>query len=139
MKTGFFSYLRAMLLFMATFVACYAFGQTPALGSEAVAEADFTQYFVTFAAFVAVVPFIVEGLKHAFNTTKGWVNILISWVTGLIVAIAAHFLNLGVFGDFTILQTIVTGFGASLAANGVFDSGIITKILELLIPKLRKK
>lgn len=139
MKNGFFSYLRAMLLFMATFVACYAFGQTPVIAAETTVESDFTQYFATFAAFVAVVPFIVEGLKHAFNTTKGWINILISWVTGIVVAIAAHFLDLGVFGNFTILQTIVTGFGASLAANGVFDSGIITKILELLIPKLRKR
>lgn len=72
------------------------------------------------------------------NKLPDWANLLISWITGIAVAFIAHFLNLGVFGDFNIWQTLVTGFGAALATNGVFDSGIIIAILRLLIPGYKK-
>lgn len=137
MKTSFISNLRVLLLFAVTLLGSYAFGQTTA--PEVATAPDFVDYFTSFAAFVAVVPFIVEGFKRAFKTSKGWINIAISWITGVAVALIAHFLALGLFGEFTLVQALVTGFGASLASNGIFDSGVVTKILELLIPKLKRK
>lgn len=138
---GAFNYLRVVLLLAVTMITSCVFAQdvSSVSGStEFMQPIDFTQYFVSFAAFIFLVPFVVEGLKKLFRVTKGYLSIIISWITGIVLAIVAHFLSLGIFGDFTIIQTLITGFGGSLAANGVFDTGLITKILEILIPKLRK-
>jgi len=139
MERKLFKLFKCCIICALTMFASLAFGQTVNDVTGTGEVIDFNQYFVTFAAFIGIVPFIVEAIKAAFgNKLPAWLNLVISWATGFLVAVGAHFLNLGVFGEFNIWQTLVTGFGAALATNGVFDSGLVVAILKLIIPGYKK-
>jgi hypothetical protein len=88
--------------------------------------------FATFTALVLAIPFVTEAIKKIAGVTGGTAAQIISWVTGIALAGFGYLLNLGMFADLEIWQSLVVGLGASLAANGVFDTGIIEWILKLL-------
>lgn len=88
--------------------------------------------FTTFAALVVGIPFITEGLKSILSIAGGWAAQAVSWLTGIALGGFGYWFNLGLFEALEIWQALAVGFGASLAANGVFDSGIVEWILKLL-------
>lgn len=90
------------------------------------------EHFYTFAAFVAIIPFVTEALKALLGAT-GFLAQLLSWITGILLSLAAWFLNIpGIFEALIWWQVIIVGFAGSLAANSLFDTGLITYILEKL-------
>jgi len=92
---------------------------------------DFNAIFLTVAAFAAVLPLVVEFLKDKLNM-QGLVAQIFSWVLGLILAMVGWWLQMGMFIDILWWQALLIGLGGSLVANGVFDTGIITAILQAI-------
>ena len=102
---------------------------------------DFQSGFVTFTSFILVIPLVVEFLKKLIpKNSSSLVIQIVSWVTGVILAMLAWLLNLGFFVELALWwEALAVGVGASLVANGVFDTGLITWILSIVGIKTIKK
>lgn len=96
---------------------------------------DAANAFATFASLVAIIPFVAEAIKKVFKAISPLAIQFISWGAGLSVTLFGWAFGLGFLADLIWWQAILYGFGASLAANGVFDTGIIEYILLLFSKK----
>lgn len=120
--------LITMLVLMASFpVAVYA---QDSGGTEPV---DYEAAFATFAALVAVIPFVVQAVKKLIPAIEksSLATQIVSWVTGLVVTMVGWIFNLGFLNDLEWWMAILYGLGASLAANGIFDTGFIEWFIGL--------
>ena len=110
------------LAFMFSYVACiFAQGELP---EETV---DYAANFATFAGVVGVTAVVTEFIKKLFKVEPSeWVQRIISWVIGI---------GLGMFEGLDWWQALLWGFGAGLASNGVFDSGLIEWLFGLFTKK----
>lgn len=118
----FVKYLMAVL---ALFVAIPTFASD---GSQV------DSVFLSFAALVAGIPFIVEGVKPFFKPflkpkNRLFIQIL-SWLTGIAVTMFGWWLNLGFLDGLLWWNALVIGFFASLAANGVYDTGFYEWLIK---------
>lgn len=93
--------------------------------------------FLSLAALIAVIPIIVQWLKKLLPNSPPLVTQIISWLTGIILAIIGWYFNLGFLSGVTWQLALLYGVGASLVANGVFDTGIVTWIFNLF--SIKKK
>ena len=102
---------------------------------------DFQSSFMTFTSFILVIPLVVEFLKRLIpKNSPSLVIQIVSWITGVILAMLAWVLNLGFFAELTLWwEALAVGVGASLVANGVFDTGLITWVLSIVGIKTIKK
>ena len=89
----------------------------------------------TFAALVAVIPVVVEIFKKLFPKMSSLGTQIFSWGIGLIITVAAWAFNFGFLAGMEWWVMLLYGAGASLSANGVFDTGLITKILGVFNKK----
>ena len=92
----------------------------------------FGSYFASFASLVGAVPFVTEFLRGLFKLEGGIGIQIISWLTGVALAFIGWGLGLGMFVGMIWWHVLVIGVGASLAANGFFDTGIVLAILKAL-------
>ena len=102
---------------------------------------DFQAGFATLTSFVIVIPIVVEFIKKIIpKNSSSLVIQIISWITGVILAMLAWFLNIGFFAELVLWwEALAVGIGASLVANGIFDTGLITWILSIVgIKTIRK-
>ena len=98
----------------------------------------FDTVFATFWALVAAISVGVEFLKNLFGKTRAtpdWAVQVFSWGTGIIMTMFGWVLHLGFLDGLTLYWSLIYGFGASLAANGVAD----TKIIEWIFSLFRRK
>lgn len=105
-------------------------------------EVDVTSFFNTFASLVAGVILVTEALKRALDTYKHTPDILIqimSWLVGILLTMFGWLMNLGFLSSMLWYQALLYGFGASLAANGVADTKLVQKIIDIIISLFRKK
>jgi hypothetical protein len=95
--------------------------------------------FSTFLALVAFIPIAVQFLrKRLIPYAKGaWVQVF-SWVVGIVITLVVRLLNLGFLDGLSIWLALLYGIGACLAANGVFDTGLITAVFVLFGKKANK-
>lgn len=91
--------------------------------------------FITFTAMVLGMPFIVEFFKSIFHPKEGLVTQIFSWVFILLFTFIGWALQLGFLEGLLWWQAGIYGIGVALAANGVFDTGIILAIIEVFIKK----
>lgn len=106
------------------------FAQTETTTGIAYADA-----FTTFASLVAIIPVVFEFLKNLFGKTENtpnWIVQTLSWVTGLAIAMFGWYFNLGFLANIQWYWALIYGFGATLAANGVADTKILTWVFSLL-------
>lgn len=98
---------------------------------------DYSSAFATFAALVAIVPFVVQALKKAIPpiTNSSLAEQIVSWITGIILTMFGWFFHLGFLVDIEWYYALLYGLGVSLAANGIFDTGIIEWIISLFVKK----
>ena len=89
----------------------------------------------TFAGFVGGVVVLTEGLKGLFPNMKGWVTQLVSWCVGLVCAMLLWWLDAGFVSDVSWDIALPYGFGASLVANGVADTGLVQWVIGLFRKK----
>lgn len=92
---------------------------------------DLNTLFASVASLAAVVPVVIELIKRVVPLS-GLPAQITSWVLGVVLALLGDVLNLGVFAETTTVETLAVGLGASLVANGVFDTGLVTQILNAL-------
>ncbi len=97
---------------------------------------DFGSAFSTFASLVMFIPIVVGMFKKVLHedTTSITVQIF-SWTIGIVLTMIGWGLHLGFLDSLTWYIALAYGFAASLAANGVADTGLIQAILALFIPK----
>lgn len=92
---------------------------------------DILDYLMSFGTFVAAIPLLIDFLNSIIKLSGLPLQIL-SWCIGLVMGILAHFLGLGIFAELSLLSTLLVSIGASLAANGLADTGLIRTILNLI-------
>lgn len=106
--------------------------------AQAVVESsgpDYSSAFTTFAGLVAIIPFVVEGMKKIFKSISPIVIQIISWITGIVVTVFGWAFHLGFLNGLEWWQALLYGLGVSLAANGIFDTGLIEWIVGLFAKK----
>jgi len=133
-------FLILMLLFAGAFATTViaAPADNPPQPDEAVYSPDIittdslTDAFQTFFALVAFIPLVVHFFRRLIlpNATGLTVQIF-SWAIGLVVTLVGWILHLGFLDGLSIWLALLYGAGACLAANGVFDTGLITAIFGL--------
>lgn len=97
---------------------------------------DYSNYFATFAGVVAVTSLITEFIKSLFKTElNSWVQRIISWILGIGLGMFAWGFGLGMFEGLDWWQALLWGFGAGLASNGLFDTGLIEWLFNLFTKK----
>ncbi len=92
---------------------------------------DYSAGFETFAALVALIPFAVEAVKKLIPNASSTAIQIVSWVAGIVVTMFAWMFHLGFVAGLEWYIALLYGLGASLAANGIFDTGLISWILKL--------
>lgn len=117
-----------MLTLMLTYVEVYA--QTTVEPTP-----DYSSAFTTFAGLVAIIPFVVEGVKRIFKSISPIVIQIISWITGIAVTMFGWAFHLGFLNGLEWWQALLYGLDVSLAANGIFDTGLIEWIVGLFAKK----
>ena len=96
---------------------------------------DYDAMIGTFAGFVGGVVVLTEGLKGLFPNMKGWVTQLVSWCVGLVCVMLLWWLDAGFVSDVSWDIALLYGFGASLVANGVADTGLVQWVIGLFRKK----
>ncbi|MDD4970813.1 MAG: hypothetical protein PHT07_15405 [Paludibacter sp.] len=89
---------------------------------------EFGAYVKTFFLFAASVIFLTS-LVNKFIKLKGFAKQYLSWFVALLVALAAFFLNLGIFEPIQFWQALIYAALAGFGANGIFDWAFIQKFL----------
>lgn len=88
--------------------------------------------FLSFAALVAVIPLIVESVKSFLKPKNKLFIQIISWLTGIAVTMLGWWFSLGFLDGLLWWNALIVGAFASLAANGVYDTGVYEWVLKLL-------
>ena len=106
---------------------------------------NLTVAFATFAAFAAVTVAASEGLIKSFKIEKGWAKQLVSWLLPIVFGVVGFLCQLGIFAEFGPITdwmgwvfTILTGLGAGLVANGLYDIKGVQVLLNAIEDLIRK-
>lgn len=124
-----------MKRFLLFFVLILGFVSATFAQTGTVPEVDYSAMITTFAGFVGGVVVLTEGLKGLFPNMKGWVTQLVSWCVGLVCAMLLWWLDAGFVSDVSWDIALLYGFGASLVANGVADTGLVQWVIGLFRKK----
>ncbi|MDR1370980.1 MAG: hypothetical protein LBJ72_12795 [Dysgonamonadaceae bacterium] len=126
-KTVFFIAALLLLLVAPVAIAQDVVNENP--------TAEYSAGFETFAALVAIIPFVTEIFKKLIPNASSLGKQVFSWIIGLVIAAFGWVFNLGFLADLTWYIALLYGAGASLAANGIFDTGLITWLVGLISNK----
>lgn len=97
---------------------------------------DYAANFATFAGVVGVTTVVTEFIKKLFKTEPSeWVQRIISWVIGIGLGMFAWGFHLGMFEGLDWWQALLWGFGAGLASNGFWDTGLVEWLFGLFTKK----
>lgn len=125
------NFVCLLVLFLFSFVsATFA-----AVTGDAGGSVDYGSVFATFASLVAAIPFVTEALKGLLRITSPVIRQAISWLIGIALAMFAWWLGLGFLDGAVWWVALIYGLAASLAANGVFDTGLIEWLVGLIIKR----
>ena len=94
-----------------------------------------TMGFGSFAAMVAIIPFVTQLIKKAIPNAPSLVFQVISWGIGFVLALIGWYFNLGFLAGIEWYIALLYGLGAGLISNGIFDTGIINAIFGFFIKK----
>jgi len=101
-------------------------------------QTDFAAIFGSFSALVAIIPVIVELIKKVLTKMPSWAIQLLSWLVGILLTMFGWWMHLGFLDGMTWYIALTYGFGASLAANGIADTGLVQWIVGLFGKKTVK-
>lgn len=120
-----------LVLFLFSFVSATFAAVTGDVGGSV----DYGSVFATFASLVAAIPFVTEALKGLLRITSPVVSQIVSWLVGVLLAMFAWWLGLGFLDGSLWWVALIYGLAASLAANGIFDTGLIEWLVSLIIKR----
>ena len=129
--------MKKLILFFALilgFVSA-AFAQT----GEISTGTDYDGMIATFAGFAGCVVLLTEGIKALFPKMEGLVTQIVSWTVGLAAAMLLWWLDAGFVADVEWYIALLYGFGASLVANGIADTGLVQWLIGLITKKAGAK
>lgn len=129
--------MKKLILFFALilgFVSA-AFAQT----GEVSTGTDYDSMIATFAGFAGCVVLLTEGIKALFPKMEGLVTQIVSWIVGLAAAMLLWWLDAGFVADVEWYIALLYGFGASLVANGIADTGLVQWLIGLITKKTESK
>lgn len=119
--------MRKLFIFLLVCIAV-----TPAMAqTEPVESINWGDALQSFAALALALPLVVDFFKLKLKL-QGLTLQILSWGIGVIIGFIAWWLNIGIFAGLVWWQVLAVGVGASLAANGVADTGIIRTILSFI-------
>ena len=93
----------------------------------------------TFAGFSGMVVLLTEGIKSLFPKMSGLVTQIVSWCVGIAGAMLLWWLDAGFVSDVQWYIALLYGFGASLVANGIADTGLVQWLIGLIVKKSESK
>lgn len=129
--------MKKLILFfvlMLGFVSA-AFAQT----GDVSTGTDYDGMIATFAGFAGCVVLLTEGIKALFPKMNGLVTQVVSWCVGLIAVMLLWWLDAGFVADVEWFVALLYGFGASLVANGIADTGLVQWLIGLITKKSESK
>jgi hypothetical protein len=97
---------------------------------------DYLVYFTTTTGLIALIDTVTEFLKLKLKIPNTYIQ-YVSWAVGILLAVVGHVFSLGMFVSMAWIPTIIIGFGAALASNGVFDTGLVDWIISLFKSKTK--
>jgi hypothetical protein len=97
---------------------------------------DYLVYFTTTTGLIALIDTVTEFLKLKLKIPNTYIQ-YVSWLIGILLAVSGQLLDLGMFEAMTWWQSIIAGFAAALASNGVFDTGLVDWIISIFKPKTK--
>ncbi len=92
-------------------------------------------YFATLAVFAVAINLFYGWLNTWLFKFKDNVARYGTYVSGVVLGLAAHYLNLGLFADLNYAWSMVYGFAGALLSNGTFKLEFIESFLVLLRAK----
>ena len=129
--------MKKLILFfvlMLGFVSA-AFAQT----GDVSTGTDYDGMIATFAGFAGCVVLLTEGIKALFPKMEGLATQIVSWCVGLIAVMLLWWLDAGFVADVEWFVALLYGFGASLVANGIADTGLVQWLIGLITKKSESK
>ena len=93
----------------------------------------------TGAGFAGCVVLLTEGIKALFPKMNGLVTQIVSWCVGLVAVMLLWWLDAGFVADVQWYIALLYGFGASLVANGIADTGLVQWLVGLIAQKSESK
>lgn len=124
-----------MKRFLLFFVLVLGFVSAAFAQTVGVPETDYNAMIATFAGFVGGVVLLTEGIKRLFPKMEGLATQIVSWCVGLVAAMLLWWLDAGFVADVSWYIALCYGFGASLVANGIADTGFVQWIISLFAGK----
>lgn len=126
-----------LLLMMLSCLFLFAIGLMAQTVNTVSEPSGYEMVFSTFAALVAIIPLAVEAIKKLVPSlgTNRLLTQIVSWLIGILITLIGWKLQLGFLTGLTWPIALAYGIGASLAANGIFDTGLLTWIIGLLSKK----
>lgn len=111
-------------------------GVAPVSGTEFTSPKTPDGIFETFFALAAFIPIAVQFLRKLIipGVSGLWVQIF-SWAIGLGITMLGWAFGLGFLSGLMWQQALMYGAGACLAANGIFDTGLIESVFSLFTKK----
>lgn len=97
---------------------------------------DYLVYFTTTAGLITLIDTVTEFLKLKLKISNSYIQ-YVSWGVGILLAVLGQLFGLGMFETMVWWQSIIAGFGAALASNGIFDTGLVDWIISLFKPKTK--
>jgi hypothetical protein len=76
-----------------------------------------------FAVMIAAVYALTELLKGAVSNNN--LVQVFSWAVGILLSALGYWLELGMFAEFNLVFSLITGLGVSLVTNGIYDAEFI--------------
>lgn len=129
--------MKKMVLFFALmlgFVSA-AFAQT----GDVSTGTDYDGMITTFAGFAGGIVLLTEGIKALFPKMNGVATQAASWCVGLSASMLLWWLDAGFVSDVQWYIALLYGFGASLVANGIADTGLVQWLVGLVAKKSESK
>lgn len=129
--------MKKLILFFALVLASVSavFAQTGDISQST----DYDGMIATFAGFAGCVVLLTEGIKALFPKMEGLVTQIVSWTVGLVAAMLLWWLDAGFVADAEWYIALLYGFGASLVANGIADTGLVQWLIGLITKRTGSK
>jgi len=87
-------------------------------------------YFGSLAGIAALTTFLAALLNGLLKVDKKLYRQFVAWLVAIVLLVGTNLVNYGFAAEFSILKSILYGFGAGLVANGIFDIPFIKILLD---------
>ena len=87
-------------------------------------------YFGSLAGIAALTTFLAALLNGLLKVDKKLYRQFVAWLVAIVLLVGTNLVNYGFAAEFSILKSILYGFGAGLVANGIFDIPFIKVLMD---------